>query len=48
MVLADLSNDLAEMHDLKLSEPEKYAEMLTEWSKFSNEIKVQVPVSHED
>ncbi len=46
--LYDLSTDLAEMHDLKLSEPEKYAEMLTEWSKFSKEIKVQLPVSYED
>lgn len=38
--LYNLSNDLAELNDLKESEPEKYAEMLSEWSKFSNEIRV--------
>lgn len=38
--LYNLSNDLAELNDLKESEPKKYAEMLREWSKFSNEIKV--------
>ena len=41
--LYNLSNDLAEMYNLKDSEPEKFKEMLLEWTKFSNEIKVQVP-----
>lgn len=41
--LYNLSNDLAEKHNLKLSETDKYAEMLMEWSKFSKEIKVQLP-----
>ena len=41
--LYNLSNDLAEMHNLKESEPEKYDELLKEWAKFSNEFKVQVP-----
>jgi len=41
--LYNLSSDLAEMHNLKLSEPIKYAEMLMEWDKFSKEIKVQLP-----
>jgi len=41
--LYNLSNDLAEKHTLKLSEPDKYAEMLMEWYKFSKEIKVQLP-----
>ena len=38
--LYNLSNDLGEQNDLKETEPEKYAEMLSEWSKFSNEIKL--------
>ena len=41
--LYDLSQDLAELNDLKESEPDKYKEMLDEWRKFSNEIKVQIP-----
>ena len=41
--LYDLSNDLGEQTDLQDSEVEKYAEMLTEWIKFSNEIKIQTP-----
>jgi len=41
--LYNLSNDLAEKHNLKLSEPSKFAEMLLEWDKFSKEIKVQLP-----
>lgn len=41
--LYNLSNDLAEIHDLKLSEPEKFNELLLEWFKFSKEIKVQLP-----
>ena len=41
--LYNLSNDLAELNNLKESEPEKYQELLLEWTKFSEEIKVQVP-----
>jgi arylsulfatase A-like enzyme len=41
--LYNLSQDLAELNDLKESEPEKYKEMLEEWRKFSNEVKVQIP-----
>jgi len=36
--LYDLSKDLAELHDLKDQETDKYQELLQEWSKFSNEI----------
>jgi arylsulfatase A-like enzyme len=41
--LYNLANDLAEVNNIKLSEPEKYKELLAEWLKFSAEIKVQVP-----
>lgn len=41
--LYNLSQDLAELHDLKESEPEKYNELLEEWRNFSNEVKVQIP-----
>jgi arylsulfatase len=41
--LYNVANDLAELHNLKESEPEKFNELLQEWAKFSNEIKVQVP-----
>ncbi len=41
--LYNLSNDLGEQNDLKDSEPEKYKELINEWRKFSDEIKVQVP-----
>lgn len=41
--LYNISQDLAELHDLKESEPEKYKELLEEWRKFSNEVKVQIP-----
>ncbi len=46
--LYDLSKDLAELNDLKELEPEKYEELLKEWTKFSNEIKVQIPPPSED
>jgi len=42
--LYNLSNDLAELHDLKDQEKEKYKEMREEWEKFSKQIKLQVPV----
>jgi len=41
--LYNLSQDLAELHDLKESVPEKYKELLEEWRKFSNEVSVQIP-----
>ena len=41
--LYNLSQDLAELNDLKESEPEKYNELLEEWRKFSNEVSVQIP-----
>ena len=41
--LFDLSKDLGEQNDLKELEPKKYKELLKEWTKFSDEIKVQVP-----
>ena len=46
--LYNLSQDLAELHDLKESEPEKYKEMIEEWRKFSNEIKVQISIPSVD
>ena len=41
--LYNLSNDLGEQIDLKDAEIEKFEEMLMEWAKFSNEVKVQIP-----
>ena len=41
--LYNLADDLAEVNNLKESEPEKYQELLAEWIKFSAEIKVQIP-----
>jgi arylsulfatase len=41
--LYDLSNDLAEQHDLKEIEKSKFDELISEWDKFADEIKVQVP-----
>lgn len=41
--LYDLSNDLGEQTDLKESEKEKYEELLMEWVKFSDDIKIQTP-----
>lgn len=41
--LYNLSQDLAELQDLKESEPEKYKELLEEWRKFSAEVQVQIP-----
>lgn len=41
--LYDLSNDIGEQIDLKESEKEKYAELLEEWIRFSNEVKIQTP-----
>ncbi|WP_242157382.1 arylsulfatase [Aestuariivivens sediminis] len=41
--LYNVSQDLAERHDLQESEPEKYKDLLEEWREFSNEVKVQIP-----
>ncbi|HSH20363.1 MAG TPA: arylsulfatase [Draconibacterium sp.] len=41
--LYNISRDLAEINDLKESEPGKYDEMIKEWEKFSKEIKVKIP-----
>jgi arylsulfatase len=41
--LYHLPSDLAEMHDLKASEPEKYQELLVEWRRFSEEVKAKLP-----
>jgi arylsulfatase A-like enzyme len=41
--LYDLSNDLAELNDLREMEPEKYQELLNEWDQFAEEIRVQFP-----
>jgi len=46
--LYNLSDDLAEIHDLKESEPVMYEELLMEWRKYSQEVKVQVPVPSAD
>jgi arylsulfatase len=36
-------NDLAELNDVREEEKDKYEELLNEWLKFANEIKVQTP-----
>lgn len=41
--LYNLSKDIGEQNDLKTTEPKKYKEMLMEWTKFTNEVKVQIP-----
>jgi len=41
--LFDLSKDLGEQNDLKEIEPKKYEELIGEWIKYSNEVKVQIP-----
>ena len=46
--LYNLENDLAEIHDLKAEAPEKYAELLVEWEKYSDEVKVQIPTPEEE
>jgi len=39
-----VSEDLAELHDLREAEPGKYAELLSEWEAFYREIRIQVPI----
>ncbi len=41
--LYNLSNDIGEQINLKEFEKEKYAELLNEWIKFSDEVKIQTP-----
>ncbi len=41
--LYDLSNDLAEQHDLKDTYPDVYKEMIAEWEEFSKKVKVKIP-----
>lgn len=41
--LYDLSSDLGEQNDLKEKEPQKYKELIAEWAKFSDEIRLQIP-----
>ena len=41
--LYNLSQDLAELNDLKEVEPEKYNELLGEWRKFTEEAGVRIP-----
>ena len=41
--LYDLSKDMGEQTDLKESNKEKYEELLMEWRKFSEEVKIQTP-----
>lgn len=41
--LYNISQDLAELYDLKESEPDKYKELLDEWRKFSKEVSLQIP-----
>ncbi len=41
--LYNISEDLAEMNDLKEQEPQKFEELLTEWKKFIEEIQAQFP-----
>lgn len=46
--LYNLSNDIGEQNDLKEKEPKKYKELLTEWTKFSDEIRLQIPTPSND
>ena len=41
--LYNIINDLAEINDVKEQEKNKYQELMKEWIKFSNEIRVQFP-----
>ena len=41
--LYNLSEDIGEQNNLKDIEPKRYEEMISEWEKFSNEIKIQIP-----
>jgi arylsulfatase len=41
--LYNIINDLAELNDVREKEKDKYEELMEEWLKFSNEIRVQFP-----
>ena len=41
--LYNLSEDLAEMNNIREEEPEKYQELLQDWKQFAEKIKVQFP-----
>lgn len=41
--LYNLKTDMGEQEDLKDSEPEKYQELLKEWERFSDEVRIQNP-----
>jgi arylsulfatase len=41
--LYDLSRDMAEQHDLKLTQPDKFQEMLGEWDALKKETRLQIP-----
>lgn len=41
--LYDLSQDLAEQNNLRAREPEKFNELIEEWRKYTEEVKVQFP-----
>jgi len=45
--LFNLSNDLAELEDLKEEEIEKFDELLNEWNRYSTESKLQFPTPTE-
>lgn len=46
--LYDLSNDIGEQNDLKEMKPEKYEDLIAEWNKFSDEVKLQIPTLSND
>ncbi len=46
--LYNIPNDLAEENNLKFSDPDIYQELLGEWYKFANEVRVQIPVPSGD
>lgn len=45
--LFDLSIDLAEQVDLKEKFPEKYRELIMEWARYKEEVKIRLPVPKE-
>lgn len=46
--LYDLSNDIGEQNDLKEKEQKKYKELMKEWTKFSDKIRLQMPTPSND
>ncbi len=45
LALYNISKDIGEQNDLKESEPEKYEELLKEWARFTDEVKIQLPAA---